>query len=217
LSPSSLSTFAGVVAGDTVFIPDTTTGDAASPFGVANTGFWVVLALLPNGIGADRKLVCNRPSGYDFVGVTEVVQLTDDAEFQAFSSGPVQIGDFIELISGFSVVSRKAYQVTAVTDSWVEFASGESLPLEADVIPTASGIAVYSDAQSFTYIETDQEAVIRINGMTDDNLKTQPRKAADIKVRGIFELTGVIWKLVIVNRSPSASMRALVIAARVQE
>lgn len=217
LDALSTPTFADVEVGDTVFIPDTTTGDAASPFNVANTGFWVVLTIAASGAGANRKLICARPSGEDFVGVGETVSVATDSQFRVFSADPVQVGDFLELSAGFSAVSLKSYQITAVTDSWIEFTSGESLPLESSVEPGAAGISIYSDAQSIVYIETDQEASIRINGSTQDYIRPVPRKPADIKYRGQFLLTGVIWKLVIVNRAPAAPMRALVIAARTQE
>ncbi len=217
LIPASGSTFAAVQPGDTVFIPDTTTGDAPSPFNVSNVGFWTVLAVAASGMGANRKLICSRAAGEDFVGIAETVTVTANSQFLAFSAGPVQSGDFMELTSGFSVVTQKSYQITTVTDSCVEFTSGESLPLESGILPTAVGLSIYNDAQSFIYVEVDQEASVRINGSTQDYIRPLPRRPGEIKYRAIFQLTGVVWKLVIVNRAPAAPMRALVIAARVTE
>ncbi len=218
LSPTSTPTFAAAQVGDVVFIPDTTTGDGAtSPFNVMNVGFWVVLAVAASGAGANRKLICVRPAGEAFLGVAETVAVSANSQFQAFSSGEVQIGDFVEISAGFSTVSQKAYQVTAVTDSWIEFASGEPLPLEVDILPTAAGLNIYNDAQSFIYVETDQEASVRLNGSTQDYVRPLPRKPGAVMYRSVFMLTGVVWKLVIVNRAPAAGMNALVIAARFTE
>lgn len=215
LDAASSSTFAGCVPGDTVFIPDLTTGDTQSPFNVMNTGFWTVLALGPNGIGANRKLTCSRPLGQAFQGVSETVTLTADAEFRAFSSGPVQAGDSLEISAAFSPVTRRTYQVSAVTDDWLEFTSGQSLPLEAGVVPNG-GLRIYSDAQSVVYVETDQDATVRINGSAGDHVIAQPQRVNDLDSRSMFLLTGTVWRLDLVNRNVSEPMTALVIGAKVQ-
>lgn len=212
LDGASVETFAGAVVGDTVFIPDLTTGDAsASPFNLLNTGFWTVLAV------ATRKLTCVRPQGTTFQGVSEgPITPAAGAEFQVFSAGPVQTGDALEISAGFSAVSQKTYQITAATATWIEFVSGQSLPLEAAIIPTAAGINIYNDAQDFLYIETDQEASIRINGAAGDLVRASPQRVNDLDSRSMFMLTGTTWRLDIVNLNPAASMTALVIAARMQ-
>lgn len=214
LDPLSVPTFAGCTVGDTIFIPHTTTGDSASPLNVLNVGFWTVLALGPNGAGANRKLTCRRPAGEAFEGVSETVTLTDDAEFQAFSSGPVQAGDFVVISSGFSAVSQKTFQVTDVTSTWIEFASGEPLPLEEGITPTAAGLRIYSEAQSFVRVMVDQEAVIRKNGATGDYDTLSPNAVGEIDGMAWSESWGPTWDLVVVNKSPTTPMRVIVLSAK---
>lgn len=213
LDAISVPTFAGVSVGDVLFIPDTTTGDSASPFNILNTGFWTVLAVGASGAGANRKLTAKRLNGEDFQGVSEaVVSVTDDAQFIVYSSSGVQVGDTLRLISGFSSVSQKTYVVSRVTDLWVEFTSGEALPLEADIIPTASGISIYSDAKNYVRVEVDQEAVVRVNGDSTDNVWLSPRDPGVKSGIAHFEMWGNIYQLVIVNKSNSDSLKATVIS-----
>lgn len=212
LDVGSIETFAGALVGDTVFIPDLTTGDSTqSLFNLLNVGFWTVLAVTA------RKLTCVRPQGDAFQGVSEgPITPAAGTAFQVFSAGPVQPGDALEISAGFSVVTQKTYQITAATATWVEFVSGQSLPLESGILPTAAGIKIYDDAQDFLYIETDQEASIRINGATGDLTRARPQRVNDLNSRSMFMLTGTTWRLDIVNLNPAAPMTALVIAARVQ-
>lgn len=214
LADGSTPTFAGCVAGDTIFIPNTTTGDSASPLNVLNTGFWTVLALGGAGAGANRKLTCQRPAGEAFVGVSEAVAITANSQFLAFSQGPVRAGDFLVISAGFSAVSQKTFQITAVTPTWVEFASAESLPLEADITPAAAGFRIYSEAQSFVRIMADQEAVVRRNGDTGDYNKLEPLVPGEADGMGWQESWGPTWELVLVNKSPTAAMHVVVLSAK---
>jgi len=213
LAAASVPTFAAVQVGDIVFIPHTTTGDAASPFNVLNTGFWVVLARGSSGAGADRKLTCKRLPGVAFEGTSESVAVANDFEFRAFSSGPVQAGDNVVLSSGFSAVTLGTYVLKTVTDTWVEFTSGESLPLEDDILPTATGIRIYSQAKSFVRIEVDRPAYVRLNGSVGNEIALKPRVTGSATDRAHFEMWGTIWQLEVVNRSPDASMVTQLISA----
>lgn len=212
LSDASLGTFAEVAVGDTVFIPDVTTGDSQSPFNILNVGFWVVLGVTQSG-GGPRKLTCRRKPGESFQGAAEVVTVTDSAQFRAFSSGPVQVGDYLELNAGFSPVTFGTYQITTVTDTWVEFASSEALPLEDYVTPGADGLHVYSSAMSFIRVEVDQPCFIRLNGSTGNEIQLNPRQNGDLEGRAYFEMWGTVWQLDVVNRSPFASVTVQLISA----
>lgn len=211
LSAVSVPTFAAVVAGDTLFIPDTTTGDSASPFNVLNVGFWVVLSVTNSGAGANRKLICKRLAGEAFVGVSEVVSVTANSQFKVFSSTGVQPGDTLKILGGFSTVTRKTFVISTVTDLWVEFTSAEPLPLESDVIPTAVGLAIYSSAKSFIRVEADQEAVLRLNSDTTDNLTMSPRAPGSVSDVAHFELWGPVYQAVLINKSNSDTLKATVI------
>lgn len=211
LSAVSVPTFSAVTAGDTLFLPDTTTGDSASPFNVLNVGFWVVLSVTNSGAGANRKLICRRLAGEAFVGVSEVVAVTANPQVKVFSSTGVQAGDTLKVLAGFSSVTRKSFIITTATDTWIEFTSGEPLPLESDVLPGVSGLTIYSSAKNFIRVEVDQESVLRLNSDTTDNMVLSPRSPGVATDVAHFELWGPVYQAVLVNKSTSATLKATVI------
>lgn len=212
LTPTSTPTFAAVQVGDTLFIPDTTTGDSASPFSVLNVGFWTVLAVTNSGLGANRKLVCKRPNSQQFQGVAESVAVTANSQFKVFSASGVQAGDTLEILAGFSSVSQNSYVLQTVTDTWVEFSSAEPLPLESGVAPGSAGISIYSESVNFLRVEVDQPAVVRLNADITNNLKLPPRAVGSQQDVAYFEAWSSVYKLVLINKS-TETMKATVITA----
>ncbi len=202
LASSAPDDFASVSVGDSVWIPDTSTGDSASVFNPLNVGLWVVIAKGSVMSVSNKSLTLKRPSGEAFQGATEVVTVTADSQFQAFSSGPVQIDDSLEITAGFSSVTWGTYTITQVNPSWVEFTSTNPIPLESDIITGASGIAIYTEAKQFLRLESDQLIVVRVNGDTNSYLKVAPRVAGDADSVGYMEIWGPIWQLDVVNLSP---------------
>ena len=213
LAAASVPTFAAASVGDIVFVPNTTTGDSASPFNILNVGFWVILAIGPSGIGANRKLTLKRLAGEAFQGASELVTISSNSQFVVFSSGAVRAGDNIVIGAGFSTVTQGIYIVQTVTDKWVEFTSGESLPLESAIQPTAAGINIYTAAKAFLRVEADQPVYIHLNGGTENTLSLKPRTPADPFGRGYLEMWGTVWQLEVVNRSSSSSAVVEIISA----
>lgn len=203
----SVGSFSAVQIGDIVFIPTTLTGDSISPFNILNGGYWVVLAR------TTTVLTLSRLSGQGFSGVAEAIVLTSNAQLQAFSSSGIQIGDTLEISSGFSVITQKSFIISSVTASRVEFVSTESLPLESGILPGVSGMIFYNDAKRFVRIEVDQEAVVRFNGDISNNVRLSPRVASDKDGIAFLEKWGVTWSLEVVNRSRSNTMVVTVISA----
>lgn len=193
--------------GDTVFIPHTTTGDSASPFNVSNVGFWIV-------IGATAtKMVLQRRVGEAFSGVSEAVTPTLNSQLIIFSATGVQVGDTMEVSGGFANPTQKSFVVAEVTADWVEFVSTAPLPLESGVIPTASGLVFYYDSKRFLRIETDQDAVVRLNGDVGSTNRLSPRVPGDPESVAHFEKWGPVWDLKVLNRSTTSSMVVTVISA----
>lgn len=189
------------VAGDTVYIPHTTTGDSASPFNVLNVGFWVVIAASATSMTLVRRV------GESFVGVSEAVTPTTNAQVAIFSAAGVQVGDSLKISGGFSAVSRKTFVVSEVTPTWVEFTSTEALPLESSVTVGATSLTFYTASKRFIRIEADQDAIVRVNGDTGSFLQIAPLVAGDRDQMGHFELMGPVWQLVIVNLSTTATLK----------
>lgn len=191
--------FGSVVAGDHVFIPHTTTGDAANEISVLNAGYWVVL-----GVTDTQNITLVRPTGEDFEGVGETVTPTINGRFKVYSAAGVQIGDGMDITAGFSAAAQKIFTVTAVTDSFVEFVSSSPLPTQTGILPGAAGLSFYSESKRLVYVEATQEVVVRINGDVGNYQRTEPFDPSDSTKPGFYFRTGPTWSLTLYNRSSVA-------------
>lgn len=198
--------FSAVQEGDVVFIPGVDTGDSTSPFNALNVGYWTVLAR------ANTEITMSRVSGEVFSGYTEAVPVTAAAQFQAFSTAGVQIGDFVAISAGFALGARRSYAVKAVNPSWIEIVSTAPLGPQIDVVPGATGLVFYTNAKRFLRIFADQECVVRLNGATDDSQKLEPWVSGDSEKVATYEKVGPCWRLVLVNLAP-VKLNAVVLCA----
>lgn len=205
---SDAASFNGVVVGDVLFFPNTDTGDDASPFNALNTGYWSVLAVALDG----SSVTAERPTGTDFTGITEDVDVTAAAQLQAFSAAGVQVGDHVDLSDGFVASILNTYEVVAVNPSWFEVVATQPLPIDEVGVPTTDGIVFYTEAKRYLRIEADQKCVLRLNGDTSNNVRLGPWSAADGDNSAFFEIVGPVWSLSVVNRS-SAPLNLFVISA----
>lgn len=198
-----------VQVGDTVFIPDTTTGDAAAPFNPLNVGYWTVLAVA--GDGSSVQLA--RPSGTGFVGFSEVVTVASNAQVLAFSAAGVQVNDKVRISAGFSTTVQGTYKIIAVTSKWFEITSTLPLPTGVSALPGATGIQFFSSAKRYMRVEGDQSFILRWNGDASNLNQIDPWAPADGDQTGWDEKCGPVWSAIIVNLSPSAPLNLNVISA----
>lgn len=198
--------FTGVVPGDIVWIPSTTTGDPASPFNALNVGEWLVLASTTAAVTLVRK------PGEVFSGYGEVVPVTDNAQFQIFSAAGIQAGDIVDVSSGFAPATQRMFEITFVTPSYIQFESTLPLPPETDIQPGATGITFYDVAKRFVQVEVDQQCILHINGDQGRGIPVVPVLPGDEEHTGMFRLWGSIWKLTITNLS-SVPATATVLSA----
>jgi hypothetical protein len=207
VSGAGVNDFTGVLAGDTVYIPHTTTGDAANVLSVLNAGLWLVLA-----VPSVTQLSLARFPGQDFEATSEAQVLAADAQFQAFSTNGVQVGDHVDISSGFATPTRRTFEVIKVTSKFFEVMSTAPLPAEAGITPGAAGMIFYTDAKGFLYIEADQDCAIRVNGATDNSQRLAPVEAGNQDKPGQYLKRGPSWSLSIVNRA-TVTCNVLVIHA----
>jgi hypothetical protein len=193
------SPFTAIQVGDTVFIPGITTGDTAGPFNTLNEGFWYVLT------GGTSVITVARDPSVIFSGISEVVTPSLQSQLLAFSSDNVQVGDTLNLSLGFAASALHAYLITAVTPKWVEFTSTTPLGNQTVIVPTAAGIAIYTNAKRFVSIETEQEIIYQVNGDTGMFNKVTPLIAGTGNLNGTFYKWGTVWQLVIINHSTNLS------------
>lgn len=189
-SGGTIVDFSTVQIGDTLYISN------SSPFNVLNEGYFKIISKTSNSISIQNPSAAaenNIPLGVNYA-----------TDFQIFSSGPVVAGDTIILYSGFSLVSLGSYTISSVTPSFVEFISTNPLPNESNIVPTASGIIIYSDAKFVTYIECDQNSILKLNADVGNNVLIEPaipKLNAQSGVNGIFTKIGTSYKGVLKNNS----------------
>lgn len=194
-------TFGSVVAGDVVFIPGVSTGDATTVFSEVNTGFWQVLAVV-----SSTNLQLVRPSGTAFTGTGEVVTLASNAQVQAFSATGVQVGDSVAISAGFVAATRKTFQLVSVTSKWFEVVSAVALAAETGITPTATGMVFYTAAKRFLRVESDQDVVVQYNGDTSEtNRLTPDQPGDDERVAWLEKCFGPVWSLTVINKSASSA------------
>lgn len=190
--------FGAVVVGDTVFIPGVSTGDA-SLFNVLNEGEWTVLT------ASSSTLVLTRPTGVSFSGATESVNITDNTQVQFFSAAGVQVGDVLDLVSGYQVAARRSFTVSAVTARRVDFTSNITLANESAITPGATSTYIYSAAKNYLYIEADQEVAVQVNGDTSELNRVVPLSAGDSTLVGVYYKIGPVFSLIVKNRTTSTA------------
>ncbi len=204
---TTTGSFSGVVEGDTIFIPNTTTGDSANVISTENSGFWQVLAVV-----SSTNLQLQRLSGESFEATGETVTLTANAQFVAFSAAGVQAGDSVAISAVFAVATQKTFTIDKVTHLWFEVLSTSAIPAESSKTPGATGLIFYTNSKRYVRIETDQEACVQFNGETTQTVRLSPWQAGDDSQPAWLEKVGSAYKLVIVNKS-STQLEYTVLAA----
>jgi hypothetical protein len=192
--------FAGVVAGDGVFVPHTTTGDSPNVISVLNAGYWVVL-----GVTDTQNITIIRPTGQEFEAVGETVTITSNDQFRAYSDAGVQVDDSVDISLGFAPSVRTTFEVSSVTDAFFEVVSTSPLPNQTGIAPTASGMVFYNALKRCVYVETSQEIVVRANGDTSDTQRVQAIDSSDQMKPGPYMRWGPTWSLSLYNRSAVAA------------
>jgi hypothetical protein len=194
---STAGDWTAVQVGDTVFIPDPTTGDAQGPFNVLNTGYWTVLAVA--GDGSSVQLA--RPTGTGFLAYAETATVTNNSQVLAYSAAGVQVGDSVNLNAGFVTPILGTYQIVAVTSKWFEVTATTPLPSGVSATPGAAGFQVYTLAKRYVRFEADQPCVLRLNGDAGNSNQLQPWTPGDEDHTAFYEKVGPCWSASVVNLS----------------
>lgn len=204
VSAASGTPFATVQVGDEVFVPGVTTGDPATVFSVLNEGTWFVAGSTPTLLTLARQ--------GDFQGVTETRTPASNTQFQIFSSSGVQVGDKVELASGFFPANLKTLTVVGVTPTMLDVTSTSPLVAQGSVTPGVTGVQVFGNAKRFVRVEADQEVVLRANGDLGSSQRISPWAAGDPALVGEYTRTGPTWSLKILNKA-SVPVHVTVISA----
>jgi len=115
---------------------------------------------------------------------------------QAFSADGVQIGDKVELSSGFSSVTLGTYEITDVNPEYIEIYSIKSLPEETAV---STQLKIYNNSKQFIYIETNKKLSVSIDGVGNGEINLL-RAGTELK-KGIYMKSGEAYQASITNES----------------
>jgi hypothetical protein len=129
------------------------------------------------------------------------------SQVSIFGSAGVQIGDTLNISSGFSPVTFGSYPVTAVYANSLEFFFAGVLPLESNIL---TEVALYESAISFLYLEVDEPISLIINGVAAGTVRPFVQDSSTLP--GVFVRTDTIYSLSIQNASqnPASLWMALV-------
>lgn len=180
----TLPSLTSVQPGDNVLI-----GSDFNPANQGATGIW--------------QIVSTTSTSFSVVNPTGVIEgpITLGSGFanqvRIFSADGVQIGDTLIISGGFSPVSWNSYQITLVTDAYVQFSYTGSLPSEG---PITTEVAVYSMAKTFVYMESDQNLTITLNGGSPGPTIV-PTVINGSAYPGAFLLNGVVYSCSVTNNS----------------
>ena len=196
ITATTSTPFTGVSAGQTLYIYGTDDG-VTGAFNPQNAGIWKILS------ASTTSLVVTRYPGTTFDGVSETVTCSATNNMLVYVMGTVQIGDNVSIASGFQTEARNTYTVTGLTSKWFEIVSAQPLANETGILPTATGIAFYSQSKRFIRLEVDQESKVYFNGSIDENQIISPWVAGDEEQVGWVERCGPTWSANVYNRSIS--------------
>jgi hypothetical protein len=169
--------FGGIVAGDGITID--------TPFSVQNCGSFTVLRV-----------------GVNYVEFENPFALAETVlgQVQIYSSGPVQIGDLLDISDvGFSYPNRGQFKVLNVTDSFIEFSNSEAIP-ETITGVTSGGVVIYPEAHQWMLLAIDRRVIVRCNGDTGSGVEVEPPTEGDlVKYPGLMLKRGKLFNLELTN------------------
>jgi hypothetical protein len=172
--------FASISDGDSVKI--------GNLFNILNQGVWQVISHTATSISViNDQGVSEGPItlGTGFASQVDV-----------FSAAGVQIGDTLNISSGFSPASFGNYAITQVYSNSLEFFFAGVLPQESNIM---TQVAIYEAALSFIYLEADQPCSLIINGVAAGTVR--PFVSDSSTLPGVFVRTDTIYSLSIQNNS----------------
>lgn len=171
-------TFGTMVPGDGITL--------GSAFSIQNQGSFTLLRVGANFVEFENPFALAETK----VGQAEV-----------YSSGPVQIGDILDLTSpAFSYPNRGQFKIINATDAYVEFSNSEAVP-ESAVTGVASGeITFYLEAHKWMLLAVDRRVVVRCNSDTGSGVEVEPPTEGDlVKYPGLMLKHGKLFSIEMTN------------------
>ena len=182
--------------GGTLFdLSSVSVGDSVrigSVFNAANQGVFKIIMKSTTSFAIENEI--GQAEGPIVLGADFADQIN------IYSSDGVQIGDKIDIVDGFSLVSRKTFEITDVSHDYIEFYSICSIPEESNISNDPESFSIFSSAKQIVYIESDKSLDIAINGIAVTNSINPIALGSSIKP-GMLLITDTIKSLIITNTS----------------
>lgn len=178
----------------------TTTG-TAPVFGGMVTGDGVTVGTGFNALNQGDFTIVRV--GADFIEYENEIA-TDEtitAQLEIYSSGPVQVGDKLDLTDpAFSFSNQGIFDILRVTDSFVEFSNPDIVPESGITGVTATGLVIYPDAFKWMLMALDRRIIVKLNGDTGTGTEVEPPVDGDIVNNpGLFLKRGKVFQVDVEN------------------
>ena len=174
----------GVVVGDEVRI--------GSLFNLLNQGKYKIISLTATSFTVENKT--GAEEGPIVLGSGFATQVN------IYSANGVQVGDKVDLVSGFSPVTLGTYEITDVSHDYIEIYSINVLPQESAI---QTQLNIYNSSKQILYVESDKRLSVSVDGVsvgTIDQLKI------GVKLKkAIFLKTGSMHVASITNESEESA------------
>lgn len=191
----------GIQVGDILRISGQCTNDTGPySFNSLNAGQWRIIGISGAVIQAVRAV------GRSFEGVTETIVTVGAGQVEIYSSAGIQKGDKFEIKGGFSITSRRVYEVLDAKPTAIQFVSTLPIPEETgvaypDPITNGDSLVFYVNAKRLVYIESNQDVVVKFDDDTSESVKINPITPGDPTLVGFMSKFGSTYKLEVVNKS----------------
>jgi hypothetical protein len=181
----TLPNLSSVQVGDQVLI--------GSDFNQLNQGIWQIIATTSTSFSIVNS------TGYIEGPITLGSGFA--TQLRIFSDAGVQVEDTLNISEGFSPVVFGNYQITQVTDYYLQFSFAGSLPAQSGIL---SEVAVYDMAKSMVYLESDQSLTVLLNG-AESGPTILPQVTTAKVFPGMFLLNGSVYSMSVTNNSVSVA------------
>ena len=187
---STSGTLLSLIAGGAVVGDEVRIGDG---FNIVNQGKYKILALTATSFQIEND--AGQAEGPIVLGAlfADILQI--------FSAAGVQVGDKVDLLSPFSLVTVGTYEITDVNPDYIEIYSFKSLPSETNITVQLN---IYNNSKQYIYIESDKILSLSIDNMSVGKIE-QLKAGTSIK-KGIFMKSGSMYQASVKNEDTSSAL-----------
>jgi hypothetical protein len=178
---SSFTAYPGIIPGDGVTL--------MTPFSPLNQGDFKIVKVGSNYIQYVNPIA---------TGETVITQV------DIYSSGPVQIGDTLDITStAFSYPNQGSFRLTRVTDTFVQFNNPQAVP-ETVTGVNPGALNIYSDSFTWMSMAVDQRVIVQLNGSADSSVEVEPPIPCDLANNpGLYLKRGKVYQVQVTNPGTS--------------